>query len=221
MDGFDYPHFDTSAGERRTATAGFNRPRIREELARLRADAFERKIPTADDETLNFLITFLSAFQPERILELGTGTGISGIAMLDICARAHLTTVEKNKAFFEEAVSNFKCFGVDMRTNAILGDACTEIEMLGGAYDFIFMDCAKAQYVRYLPTLKKLLRRGGVLLADDVLLFGWVTGEAEIPKKRKMLAKHITEYVHAVTHDGGLSTSIIDAGDGLALSVKL
>ena len=216
----DYAHYDTSAGERKTPTAKFNRPRISEKLQHLRESAFERSIPTADDETLQFLISQVLALQPKKILELGTATGISGIAMLDACPVAHLTTVEKNHAFFEEANENFKCFGVDMRVASIEGDAGEVIDMLSGAYDFIFMDCAKVQYVKYLPKLKMLLARGGVLLADDVLLFGWVTGESEIPQKRKMLAKHIEEYVQAVTNDEELCTAIINIGDGLALSVK-
>ena len=217
----DYAHFDTSAGERQTATAQFNRVKLSDKIQRLRESAFVRSIPTADDETLQFLITQLRALQPENILELGTATGISGIAMLEVCPNATLTTIEKNTRFFEEAKDNFKCFGVNMRVNAINADAGEAIDMLSGTYDFIFMDCAKVQYIKYLPKLKKLLARGGVLIADDVLLFGWTTGEAEVPKKRKMLAKHICEYVDAVTHDDELSTTILNIGDGLALSVKL
>ena len=216
----DYAHFNTSGGERKTSTAGFNRPHVSKQLQSLRESAFERSIPTADDETLQFLLTFLRALQPKNILELGTATGISGIAMLDICPGAHLTTIEKSEQFFEEAEKNFKCFGIDMRVNAILGDAGEVIDMLPGTYDFILMDCAKVQYIKYLPRLKKLLAPGGVLLADDILLFGWITGETEVPPKRKMLARHICEYVQAVTNDEELSTTILDVGDGLALSVK-
>ena len=217
----DYAHFDTSKGERSTATSKFNRPNISEELQRLRESAFERSIPTADDETLQFLITQIAAIKPKNILELGTATGISGIAMLNACTSAHLTTIEKNTEFFKEAKSNFKCFGVDMRVDAIKGDIGEVIHMLPGAYDFIFMDCAKVQYIKYLPTLKKLLSSGGVLLADDILLFGWLTGEAEVPKKRKMLFQHISEFVEAVTNDEELFTTILNIGDGLALSVKI
>ena len=216
----DYAHFDTSKGERKTATASFNRPEIPAQLQRLRENAFERSIPTADDETLQFLITQLCALKPKNILELGTATGISGIAMLLTCTEAHLTTIEKSREFFEEAKKNFKCFGVDMRADAINADAGEAIHMLSDTYDFIFMDCAKVQYIKYLPTLKKLLSRGGVLLADDILLFGWLTGEAEVPKKRKMLFRHVSEYVQAVTNDEELSTTIINIGDGLAFSVK-
>ena len=104
----DYAHFNTSVGERSTPTAKFNRPHITDELQDLRESAFERSIPTADDETLNFLITQICALKPKNILELGTATGISAIAMLNACPEAFLTTVEKNEEFFEEAKSNFK-----------------------------------------------------------------------------------------------------------------
>ena len=88
------------------------------------------------------------------------------------------------------------------------------------AYDFIFLDCAKVQYIKLLPRLKRLLKSGGVLLADDVLLYGWVNGEVPVPKKRKMLVAHIREYITAVTEDCELTTSILDVGDGIAMSVK-
>ena len=216
----DYAHFNTKDGERKTPTAGFNHPDISKELQALRESAFERSIPTADDETLQFLLTFLSAAKPKNILELGTATGISGIAMLNACPEAHLTTIEKDENFYNEAVNNFKCFGVNMCVDAIFADAGEAIDKLSGTYDFIFMDCAKVQYIKYLPRLKKLLKKGGVLLADDILLFGWLTGEEEVPRKRKMLFQHICEYVQAVTADEELCTTILNTGDGLALSVK-
>lgn len=217
---FTYAHNDTSSGERITPTAQFNIPRVNEKINSLRQSAFARGIPTADDETLSFLITVLSAVKPERILELGTAVGVSGAVMLDICVGAQLTTVEREKAFYDEALKNFAAFGFTDRVNAVLGDAGEVIGGLEGEFDFIFLDCAKVQYVKYLPRLKKLLKRGGVLFADDVLLYGWITGEAEIPKKRKMLAAHVKEYIDAVTSDGELFTTVVNCGDGVALSVK-
>ena len=140
--------------------------------------------------------------------------------MLDVCKYARLTTVERDENFHKEACANFASLGFSDRVTQVLGDAGGAIEKLNGQYDFIFLDCAKVQYVKYLPRLKALLKTGGILLADDVLLYGWITGENPVPPKRKMLAAHIKEYVDAVTRDEGLTTSIINAGDGLALSVK-
>ena len=91
MFNFTYAHNDTSVGERKTPTAQFNIPHIAQSISDMRLNAFERGIPTADDETLNFLVTLLSAIQPENILELGTAVGISGCVMLDVCKYARLT----------------------------------------------------------------------------------------------------------------------------------
>lgn len=220
MDNFSYAHNDTSSGERTTRTAKFNSVKLGEDISRLRSSAFSRGIPTADDETLNFLITLLSAVRPKNILELGTATGISGSVILRICAGAHLTTVERDESFYKEAVENFNKLDLSERVTAICGDAGEVIKTLEGSFDFIFLDCAKVQYIKYLPRLKELLKSGGILLADDVLLYGWITGEAEVPKKRKMLARHIEEFLQAVTDDNELNTTILDIGDGLSLSVK-
>jgi predicted O-methyltransferase YrrM len=76
------------------------------------------------------------------------------------------------------------------------------------------------QYIKYLPRLKQLLKKGGVLLADDVLLYGWVNGEVPAPAKRRMLVTHVREYINAVTSDNDLFTCIVDVGDGIALSIK-
>lgn len=221
MTDFTYAHKNTQEGERATSTAPFNKPQISEEILSLRLNAFKEEIPVSDDETLCFLQTFLAALKPENILELGTAVGVSGAAMLQTCPDAHLTTVERDGNFYKKAVENFKNLNLWDRVAAISGDAGEEILKLPeGEFDFIFLDCAKVQYIKYLPRLKKLLKKGGVLLADDVLLFGYVTGEEETPKKRKMLVEHIKEYLSAVTNDNELYTTVLDIGNGIAISVK-
>ena len=221
MHDFSYAHKNTSGGERVTRTAPFNRPDTGEKLSKIRAAAFKEEIPVSDDETLNFLITLVRALRPENILELGTAVGVSGSAMLLNSEKSNLTTIERHEKFCAKASDTFSEVGVSDRVTLICGDAGEVLETLGGEFDFIFLDCAKAQYIKYLPRLKKLLKKGGVLLADDVLLYGWITGEEEVPKKRKMLARHVKEFVDAVTNDKELTTTILNTGDGLSLSVKL
>ena len=222
MQNFSYAHKNTKDGERVSATAQFNQPRISGQIEKLRLSAFEREIPVSDNETLCFLQTLISAVQPKNILELGTAVGISGAVMLDACKSALLTTIERDKNFYEEARTNFDNLGLTERVAQIFGDAGEAILTLPeNSFDFIFMDCAKVQYVKYLPRLKRLLNRGGTLVADDILLFGYVTGEEAVPPKRKMLVEHIKEYITAVTNDSELQTTIINIGNGVALSVKL
>lgn len=217
---FDYAHKDTSEGERITPTAQFNIIELPEGIEKIRQSACAREIPVSDRETLTFLLTLLSALQPRKILEIGTAVGVSAAAMLSVCPDAHITTIEKSENFYNEAQENLKTLGKTQHVSAILGDAADILPTLDDSYDFIFLDGPKVQYVKYLPELKRLLNAKGTLLADDVLLFGYVTGEEAVPKKRKMLVNHIKEYISAVTSDPEVYTTVINIGNGLALSVK-
>lgn len=216
---FTYAHRDTSSPERVSRTAGLNRVKLSDGVASLRKSANEREVPVADDETLGFLLTLARAVNAESILEVGCAEGVTSLALLEECGGAHLTAIERDGNFYAAAEGNLKEHAD--RVTLLLGDANELLPTLGDcAYDFIFLDCAKVQYVKLLPHLKRVLKAGGVLLADDVLLYGWVNGEVETPKKRKMLVEHIREYLTAVTNDGELRTSVLDIGNGLALSVK-
>lgn len=216
---FSYAHRDTSSGERRSVTAEFNIPRLPSALEEIRRSAFAREIPVSDGETLNFLMTLVSALRPPRILEIGSAIGVSAAAMLLASPSSRLVTVEKNVSFADEAEENITRLGLSDRAEVIRGDAAEVLAALGGEFGFVFLDGPKAQYVKYLPAIDRLLCEGGVLLADDVLLFGYVSGEEEVPKKRRMLVEHIKEYIDAVK-GGGFATSVLNIGNGVALSVK-
>jgi predicted O-methyltransferase YrrM len=216
---FTYAHNDTSVPERKSSTYGLNKLNVSDEILKLREQAFKESIPVASDETLNFIQTLALAKNAKNILEVGCAVGITSLALLNTCIGAHITCIERDEYFFAKAQANLKKYK-DVST-LLFGDALEIVPTLNNeAYDFIFLDCAKVQYIKLLPHLKKLLKTGGVLLADDVLLYGWVNGEAPVPPKRRMLVQHIREYLEAVTNDNELLTSIIGVGDGLAISVK-
>lgn len=188
-------------------------------LASLRLSALKEGVPTEDDAGLRFLLETVRREAPRRILEIGTAVGISAAAMAEVCA-AHIVTIEKKRELYERAQELFAALGLERRVQAICGDAGEILPALECEFDFIFLDGPKVQYIRYLHHCKRLLRRGGVLFADDVLLFGWGSGN-EIPKKRKMLVQHIREYVEAVSSDEELETKIYEIGEGIAVSRKL
>lgn len=199
-----------------------NKIRTDERIILLRKSALEREIPVTDDETLNFLLTLLTAVKPKKILEIGTAVGLSAAAMLFVLPEARVTTIEVDEERYTEAKRNLSELSLSDRCLCYLGDAGDIINMMDdNSFDFIFLDGPKAQYVNYLFDLKRLLRRGGIIFADDVLLFGWVDGSAEMPYKRHSIVAKIKEYLEKVTSDNELMTSVINIGDGVALSVKL
>ena len=216
---FDYAHRDTSEPERVSRTAGLNKLCVSDRCAKLRKYAHEREVPTASDETLNFLLTLALAKNAKNILEVGSAEGLTSLALLDICESAHLTAIEREEKFIFSFKNNLDAHVG--RYTLLEGDAADIcLTLADEAYDLIFLDCAKVQYIKLLPELKRILKKNGVLLADDILMYGWVNGETETPKKRKMLVEHIREYIEAVTNDYQLQSSILDVGNGLAMSVK-
>ena len=200
-------------------TASLVKLNIDERIAARRADALSRGIPVADDETLNFLLLTLRMTKPARILEIGTAVGLSAVSMLYECPSARLTTIELEEERYVEAKKNFVDFGVSNRINAHLGDAGEILAMMDGEFDFVFLDGPKAQYEKYLFDLKRLMKQGAILFADDVLLYGWVSGEEPTPQKRHSIVDKIRSYLEVVTADKDFITSVLNVGDGVALSV--
>ena len=157
--------------------------------------------------------------KPLRILEIGTAVGLSAVSMLYECPSARLTTIELEEERYIEAKKNFADFGVSDRINAHLGDAGEILAMMDGEFDFVFLDGPKAQYEKYLFDLKRLMKQGAILFADDVLLYGWVSGEEPTPQKRHSIVDKIRSYLEVVTADKDFITSVLNVGDGVALSV--
>ena len=192
---------------------------IDERLKALRTDALARGIPVTDEETLNYLLLMLSASRPRRILEIGTAVGLSAAAMLLRCPAAHVTTIELEEERYLEAKQNFERFGISSRVTCYLGDAGEILSMMDGRFDFVFLDGPKAQYEKYLFDLKRLMPTGGVLFADDVLLYGWVSGEQPAPQKRHSIVDKLRGYLANISADEDFITSVLDVGDGVAVSV--
>ena len=200
-------------------TASLVQLHIDKEVAKRRKQALENGVPVADDETLQFLLVTLAAVKPQRILEIGTAVGLTSVAMLLACPEAKLTTMELEEERYVEAKENFAHFGVTDRVTAHLGDAGEILAMMDGEFDFVFLDGPKAQYEKYLFDLKRLMKTGAVLFADDVLLYGWVSGEEPTPQKRHSIVEKIRSYLQTITSDKDFITSVLNVGDGVALSV--
>ncbi len=188
------------------------------ELSALREEAKKGRDPTCADETLSYILALAERIQAKHFLEIGAAEGLTSIALL-LSGAEHVTAIEKDPVRVRRARENFSRFGVSERVTLYEGDAGEILPLLSGEYDLIFLDGPKVQYIRYLPDCKRLLRRGGYLLSDDVLLYGWVRGEP--PKKRKMLVEHIREYLNLLQSDPDFQTEITELGEGLAVSKKV
>ena len=103
----------------------------------------------------------------------------------------------------------------------IQGAALAVMKELTEAYDLIFMDAAKGQYIHYLPEAVRLLAPGGVLVSDNVLQGGDVLeSRFAVERRDRTIHSRMREYLYELKHHDQLQTSILPLGDGVALSVR-
>ena len=95
------------------------------------------------------------------------------------------------------------------------------IQLFPFEYDFIFMDAAKGQYLRFLPQAIRLLRDGGMLVTDNVLQDGDILeSRYAVTRRDRTIHARMREYLYELKHNPCLITSILPVGDGVAVSVR-
>ena len=133
-----------------------------------------------------------------------------------------ITTIENYAKRIPIARENFRKYGFADRIELLEGDAAELLKTLYEPFDLIFMDAAKGQYISFLPDVKRLMKKGCILISDNVMQGGDVLESHYIVERRdRTIHKRMREYLYALKHDEQLETSIIPLGDGVALSVKL
>lgn len=184
--------------------------------------AKENNVPIIRKEMEGFLRTMVSVKQPKHILELGCAIGYSAILMSEYMpADCTITTIENYDKRIPIAKDNISKSQHGDRIELIFGDALLVIPTLKQQYDFVFMDAAKAQYINFLPEVLKVMPKGGILIADNVLQEGdLVESKFTVTRRNRTIHKRIREFLYEVKNSKKLVTSVIPIGDGITLSVK-
>jgi len=190
-------------------------------IEEIRAEAKRNYIPIIKRDTENFLKFILKMQNPGSILEIGCAVGYSAAVMLEN-SDADIVTVEKMPERVEEAKRNIKYADFESRASILEGDAGEILKSLadkGEKFDFIFMDAAKAQYITWLPVVKKLLKESGMIFSDNCLQEGDLAESSfAIRKRDKTIHKRMREYIYLLLHDETLESWIFSIGDGVLLS---
>ena len=191
-------------------------------LEELEQEAKNDFVPIIRKDMQNLLRFLLRLKQPENILEVGTAIGFSAILMAENTKETcQITTIEKFEKRIPLARENFKKAGMQERITLLEGDAKDILEALEPAYDFIFMDAAKAQYLSYLPDLVRLLAPGGMLVSDNVLQDGDVCeSRFAVTRRNRTIHNRMRQYLYEIKNHPQLDSVILTVGDGVTISVK-
>lgn len=166
---------------------------------------------------LRFLAAVLEA---RAVVEIGTGTGVSGVWLLrGMRADGVLTTVDVETEHQRLARESFKDAGIaPQRVRTIAGSGLDVLPRLtDGHYDLVFADGDKREYGAYLGEAMRLLRPGGVVAFDNAL---WHDRVAD-PSQRDDDTVAIRDLVQQVAETEGLVPALLPVGDGLLVAKKV
>ena len=179
--------------------------------------AKENNVPIIQKDGLNFIVDYIRNNNIKKILEIGTAIGYSAINMALINPEIQITTIERNKEMYDKAHLNIKKFNLEKRINIILGDALTT--KINGKYDLIFIDAAKAQYIKFFEKYKVNLNKKGVIITDNLNFHGLTNNIENIQSKNlKALVKKINNYKDFLKENQEFNTKFYEIGDGIAVS---
>lgn len=173
------------------------------------------QVSAAEGKLLHCLLRMTGA---KRVLEFGTFVGYSAIWM----ARAlphdgELITLEKNSDYAERARQHAQRSALPIRI--MQADAMESLARLTGSFDAVFIDGEKRSYMRYLNAALPLLRSGGLVMADNTLLFGALTGQPQT--KISDEARQVMQDFNArMANSAELTGIMIPTREGLTVAIK-
>lgn len=188
-------------------------------INKIKLNALENKIPIIKDEGISFIIDYIKQNNVKNILEIGSAVGYSAIEMALVDDNIKVVTIEKDEKRYKEALNNIKLVGLNTRIDLIYGDAL-EVDITG-KFDLIFIDAAKAQYKKFFIKYSQNLAKSGVIITDNLKFHGFVQNpELTNNRNTRQLARKIGEFVSWLKEQEMYETTILDIGDGLAISKR-
>ena len=165
-----------------------------------------------------FLSIITKLIKPKKILEIGTYTGYSAICMAEgLIEKGIIHTIDIN----EELVSiQNKYFAKSKCNNSIIqhvGDARNIIKSINEKFDLVFLDADKENYIEYYELVIEKVRKGGLIIADNVL---WTGKVVEPEKDDDELTQYLIDFNKMINEDDRVENIILPLRDGLNIILK-
>lgn len=192
---------------------------MKELIREMETYAAQYEIPIMQKEGIEFFKNIIIENNVKSILEIGTAIGYSAIQLASLSKDIHITSIERDHERYVIAVENVRKSGLQDQITLIEGDALeTEIE---GKYDCIFIDAAKAQYIKFFEKYKLNLSEQGVIVSDNLDFHGYVNHpEKKMSRNLRQLVGKIARYIDYLKNNEEYVTIFYDFGDGVAITRK-
>jgi predicted O-methyltransferase YrrM len=188
-----------------------------EQAAQARERAAQLGVAPIGRGSASALTLLASVVQARAVVEVGTGSGVSGLALFaGMQPDGVLTSVDIEPEHQQAAREAFLAVGIPtQRFRLIAGPALSVLPRLSdGGYDMVFIDADKAEYTEYVEEGVRLLRHGGVLALDNALWHDRTADESYIDAETEAIRKALD----AVKDNEDLVSSLLPVGDGLLVA---
>ena len=186
-------------------------------LEKMEDHAETHDVPIIGPIVGRFLYNLARSTKSKDVLEIGAAIGYSGIWLGKAVSslKGKVTTIEMDPARADMAEKNIAEAGLEKTVKVIRGDAMKVLPTLKKKYDFIFLDSDKEIYSAAFKESIKLLRKGGLFVADNALWGGDVAkgGTSNVTRTMISFNKEVSSYP-------GMSTVIVPLRDGVLVSLK-
>lgn len=190
------------------------------EIKTIKEYALVNKVPIMVDDSIDFIISKIHQKRVRKVLEIGTAIGYSAIMMALSSPNLTITSIEKDKDRYLEAVKNIKKFDLEDRITLIYNDAL-EVS-LKEKYDLILIDAAKSKNLDFFNKFEKNLEPNGIIITDNLSFHGYVEQEPSQIKNRNIraLVRKIRNYIDFLENNLKYKTTFYEIGDGLSVTEK-
>ena len=188
---------------------------IQQEIINYNKTLGEIKKMQIDPTQCYFLHLIIKVADIKRVLEIGTFTGLSALSIsLALPNDGKLITLDKNEETNKVAGDFFKKANQDHKIKTIIKPAIDSLEELKNEkFDMIFIDADKMNYKRYYENSLQLIKKGGLIIIDNVLWHGEVVDE----KNNDKFTVNIREFNKFVSEDHRVEQIIFPLGDGMTV----
>lgn len=192
-------------------------PQRDEVLSDIERFAAKHGIPIVGPAVGRVLFLLARLVGAKYVFEMGSAVGYSTIWLArGVGEKGVVYYTDTNERNAKLAMSYFQQAGVNDQVRLLIGDALQLIDTVEGDFDIIFNDVDKDQYPLVFAKVYPRLRRGGLLVSDNVLWYGRVAKQ-----NRDALTEGVREFNRLIYSAEDLFTTILPIRDGISVSLKL
>ena len=185
--------------------------------------AAKNSVPIIEPESAQLLRVLCSMNKPQKVLEVGCAIGYSSILMAKVLPESSkITTIEYDNEMVQIARKNVDKAGLCKRINVIEADAKDYLPYIDDdeTFDMVFLDGPKAHYIYMLDDCIRLLKKGGILISDNVLYKGMTADDEHVIRRKITIVNRLRDYIDTLMKHPQLDSVLLPLGDGVTISVK-